>query len=294
MQIYQNTIKADTISCFGIGVHSGRKTQLTLKSAPDNFGIKFIRTDVKNLDNIIPLNINNIFDTTLSTSIKNAANISVSTIEHLLAALWSYNIDNLIIEIDGPEVPIMDGSSKAFMIMLECAGVKLLKSKRRYLSLLKDVSILENGSEIHATRLGKLKSSDGINIDLQIDFDSSAIGSQNFSLSSIETFKNEVGDSRTFGFIKDLDYLHSKGLAKGASLDNTIGIDQDNKILNPDGLRYENEFVKHKLLDLIGDLYSLSNPIIADIKGHKTSHHLNNIFLNKILENPNNFEYKTF
>ncbi len=272
----------NTISCFGIGVHSGKNTQVTLKPAPRDCGIVFIRTDVTKVDNKIYASYSNVFDTRLSSSIKNDANISVSTIEHLMAAIWSCSIDNLIVEIDGPEVPIMDGSSKPFVFMLECAGAKNTNGNKTILKLLKEVKIEDSGSEIVASPADKLS------INLTIDFPSKIIGKQNYVFSSETNFKEEIANSRTFGFVHELDYLQSKGLAKGASLDNAIGIDQD-VILNHDGLRYENEFVRHKMLDLIGDLYSSGSHIIAKIDGYKTSHSLNNQFLRKVFSDPSSY-----
>lgn len=267
------------ISCFGIGVHSGNKTQVTLKPAHGNIGIVFIRTDISKLDNKITANYANVFDTSLSTSIRNNANVSVSTIEHLMAAIWGCGVDNLIIEIDGPEVPIMDGSSKPFVFMLECAGLKSLNVPKKYLKLLKEINVEDAGSEIFA------RPSDKMIIDLTIDFTSKVIGRQSHVFSSRNNFKDEIANSRTFGFVNELDYLQSKGLAKGASLDNAIGIDED-IILNHDGLRYKNEFVRHKMLDLLGDLYTAQSHLIAKIDGYKTGHNLNNQFLRKVFSDP--------
>jgi UDP-3-O-[3-hydroxymyristoyl] N-acetylglucosamine deacetylase len=272
------------ISCFGIGVHSGNKTQVTLKPAPKDIGIVFVRTDVTSFDNKILANYANVFDTALSTSIKNNANISVSTIEHLMAAIWGCGIDNLIIEIDGPEVPIMDGSSKPFVFMIECAGVQVLNAPKKFLKLLKEIKIADGGSEIFARPAEK------VIIDLTIDFTSKVIGKQSHIFSAENNFKDEIANSRTFGFVHELDYLQSRGLAKGASLDNAIGIDQD-VILNHEGLRHDNEFVRHKLLDLLGDLYTAQSHVVAEINGYKTSHNLNNQFLRKIFSDPTNYSF---
>ena len=267
------------ISCFGIGVHSGNKTQVTLKPANKDVGIVFVRTDVSSVDNKILAHYANVYDTSLSTSIKNNADICVSTIEHLMAAIWGCGIDNLIIEIDGLEVPIMDGSSKPFVFMLECAGLKSLNSPRKHLKLLKEIKVEDSGTEILACP------SDDMIIDLTIDFTSKIIGKQKHIFSSENNFKDDIANSRTFGFVQDLDYLQSKGLAKGASLDNAIGIDKD-IILNHEGLRHDNEFVRHKMLDLMGDLYTTGAHFVAKIDGYKTSHNLNNQFLRKVFSDP--------
>ena len=279
----QTTIQ-NPISCYGIGVHSGKKTQVTLKPAKPGTGVVFVRTDVATLDNKIQASYCNVFDTTLSTSIKNNAGIQVSTIEHLMAAIWGCSISNIIIEIDGLEVPIMDGSSKPFVFMIECAGKKQQNAAMRFLKLIKEVRVTDNGSEIIA------QPSTETYIDLTIDFASTVIGKQQHVFSSNVSFKDEIADSRTFGFVHELDYLQSKGLAKGASLDNAIGIDKD-IILNHEGLRHKNEFVRHKLLDLLGDLFSGGGSFIGELHGYKTSHTINNQFLRKVFSDPTSYKW---
>lgn len=279
----QTTIQ-NPISCYGIGVHSGRKTQVTLKPAPINTGVVFVRTDVTVVDNKILASYSNVSDTILSTTIKNDATTQVSTIEHLMAAIWGCGVSNIIVEIDGPEVPIMDGSSKPFVFMLECAGIKVLNAPTKHLKILKDIHIDNNGTEIFATPSSRSY------IDLTISFASPAIGKQQHIFTSDKNFKDELADSRTFGFVHELDYLQSKGLAKGASLDNAIGIDKD-VILNHEGLRHDNEFVRHKLLDLLGDLFSSGGSFVGKIKSFKTSHALNNQFLHKIFSDPYSYKW---
>lgn len=274
----QQTLQ-NPISCYGIGMHSGRKTQVTLKPAPADCGVVFIRTDISQVDNRVFAQYSNVCDTTLSTSIKNIAGTQISTIEHLMAAIWGCGVDNIIVEIDGPEVPIMDGSSKPFVFMIEYAGIKAQNASKKHLKLLKEVSVTDNGCDLFA------QPNDGLHIDLSIDFASPVIGKQKHSLVKKQNFRDEIADSRTFGFLHELDYLQSKGLAKGASLDNAIGIDKD-VILNHDGLRHDNEFVRHKMLDLLGDLFNAGGGFIGKINGHKTSHALNNKFLHKIFEDP--------
>ncbi|XVN42904.1 MAG: UDP-3-O-acyl-N-acetylglucosamine deacetylase [Candidatus Rickettsia vulgarisii] len=263
------------VSCYGIGVHSGKITQLTLKPANENTDIVFIRTDVREEINFIYANPLNVTDTTLSTTIENEHKISISTIEHLMAAIWGCGIDNIIVEIDGPEVPVMDGSSKPFVFMIEYAGRLLQNAPKKYLKILKEVRAIHKDCELICTP------SNVMNVDLTINFDSKAIGKQNLIFSEKDSFNKEIADARTFGFVHELEYLKSKGLAQGASLENAIGIDQDT-IINPDGLRYKDEFVRHKLLDLFGDLYTTGTHIIADINGYKTSHALNNQLLRQI------------
>lgn len=275
------------ISCYGIGVHSGRKTQVTLRPASANTGIIFTRTDITKLDNNVTAFYANVCDTTLSTSICNNAGTKISTIEHLMAAIWGCGVDNLIIEIDGPEVPIMDGSSKPFVFMIECTGIKFLNSAKKYLKLLKEVQVEDNGSFIWAIP------SDKTVVDLTIDFTSTVIGKQRLIFSETECFITEISDSRTFGFVHELDYLQSKGLAKGVSLDNAIGIEND-IILNHGGLRYKNEFVRHKMLDLLGDLFTSGGSLAANITGYKTSHNINNKLLQKIFSNPYLYTWENY
>lgn len=278
------TIK-NPISCYGIGVHSGKKTQLTLKPAKPGTGVVFVRSDVTSVDNKIVASCLNVSDTTLSTSIKNDAGIKVSTIEHIMAAIWGSGVSDLIVEIDGPEVPIMDGSSKPFVFMLECGGAKLYTLPTQNLKILKEIRVTDNGSEIVALP------SDKMIVDLTIDFNSPVIGKQQHRFSPEVNFNDEIADSRTFGFVHELEYLKSKGLAQGASLDNAIGIDQD-KILNHDGLRHKNEFVRHKLLDLLGDLFTVGGNIVGEIYGYKTSHNINNLFLRNLLSDPTSYRWE--
>ncbi len=272
------------VSCYGIGVHSGNVIQLTLRPAVENTGIVFVRTDVKQEINFIQANCLNVSETALSTTVKNDHNIYVATIEHLMSALWGCRIDNLIVEIDGPEVPIMDGSSKPFVFMIECAGRQLQKAPRKYLKILKEVKVIHKDCELVCNPAHSMT------VDLTIDFISKAIGKQNLVFSEKESFKNNIANARTFGFVHELEYLKSKGLARGASLDNAIGIDQD-IIINRDGLRYADEFVRHKLLDLFGDLYTTGGHLMADIIGYKTSHTLNNQFLRQVFSDPTSYQW---
>lgn len=273
------------VSCYGITVHSGAVVQLTMRPAEADQGIVFVRTDSKAPTTHIEANYKNVNDTKLSTSIINSAGVSVSTIEHLMAAIWGCGIDNMIIELDGPEVPIMDGSSKPFLFLIECASIKKLHAPRKRLKLLREVAVSEQGIDIIASP------SDAFEIDMAIDFPSKAIGKQQLSFTDQESFREQISAARTFGFIHDIEHLQSMGLAKGASIKNAIGIDKD-QIINPEGLRFEDEFVRHKLLDAIGDFYTASN-IIASMKCNKSGHYHNNMILHKILENPANFEWTT-
>lgn len=273
------------VSCYGIGVHSGKRTQLTIEPAKEDTGIIFIRTDISSENNYIAVKYFNVSDILLSTTISNSNKIQVSTIEHIMAALWGCRIDNAIIKIDGPEVPIMDGSSMPFVFMIECAGTKLQNATKKYLKILKEVTAAHKDCELICSP------SDHIKIDLTIDFNSKAIGRQSIVFSKQESFNDNIADARTFGFMKDVDYLQSKGLALGASFENAIGIDDQDQVLNPDGLRYQDEFVRHKLLDLFGDLYTSGNNIISSINGYKTSHALNNELLHRIFSDSTSHKF---
>ena len=275
-QIFQTTIQ-NPISCYGLGVHSGKRTQLTLKPAQKNTGIILVRTDVTSLSNSILASYKNVSDTLLSTTISNDAKVKVSTIEHIMAALWGCGVDNVIIELDGEEVPIMDGSSKPFVFMLECAGIKVLSASRPRLKILKEISVSSKDSRI------SLNPSDNFSINMTIDFASKAIGRQEMSFASEESFKDLLAGARTFGFMHELEYLKARGLAQGASLDNAIGVDNDT-IMNAEGLRFENEFVRHKILDSIGDIFTAGGFIAGKMNAYKPGHALNNELLQKLFE----------
>lgn len=285
-KMQQNTL-LKPVSCYGIGVHSGKHTQLTIEPAKENTGIIFIRTDISSENNYIEASYFNVSDTLLSTTISNDHKVQISTIEHLMAALWGCGIDNAIIKIDGPEVPIMDGSSKPFVFMIECAGKKLQNAPKKYLKILKDIKVIHKDCELYCTP------SNHMTVDLTIDFSSKAIGKQNLSFSNQESFTKNIADARTFGFMKDVNDLQSKGLALGASFENAIAINEEDKILNPNGLRYEDEFIRHKLLDLFGDLYTCGTNIVSAIKGYKTSHALNNELLHKIFSDITSYKFVT-
>ena len=278
----QTTITRPVI-CYGIGVHSGKKTQLTMKPAPADTGIVFIRSDVTSVTNVIQASYNMVSDTMLSTTVKNDANIAISTIEHVMAALWGYGIDNVIIEVDGPEVPILDGSSAPFLFLIECAGIKTVNSPRKVIKILREVEIMHKDAHIVASP------SDIFSINMEIDFQSKAIGRQSMICLDQSMFRDEIASARTFGFMHEVEYLKNKGLAQGASLENAIGIDKD-EVLNPEGLRFENEFARHKLLDAVGDFYTAGCHIIGKFHCSKSGHHTDNELLRAIFSDSNNYQ----
>ena len=279
----QQTI-SNSISLKGIGLHTGNPVELTLEPAVVDNGIKFIRVDKTN-DNVIEAIWSNVSETVLSTTISNSFGIKISTIEHLMSALSGLHIDNLNIYINANEVPIMDGSSKPFVEMIEEIGIKKQSKKRKLLNVKKSIEVSENNTSV------KIVPNNQFSIDFEIDFPSKIVSKQSCQLQLINgNYKTDIAAARTFGFEKDVKYLRSNGLALGGSLDNAVVVGE-NKILNKDGLRYTDEFVRHKILDSIGDLYLAGAPIIGYFYGIKSGHYLNNQLLRKLFSDENNFEY---
>lgn len=259
--------------CSGIGVHSGETVTLRLMPAVENTGIVFIRTDLKNGARAIPALWNNVVETQLCTVIGNDHGSKVATIEHLMAALHAYGIDNAHIEIDGSEVPVMDGSSDPFVFLIEVAGVIEQKQPRREIEILKPVETSHKG------KYAQLKPSAESLFSCEIDFDRAPISRQRYDfLLSADGFKSEISRARTFGFFDEVDQLRKAGFARGGSLDNAIVI-KDDQILNEDGLRYANEFVRHKLLDAVGDLALAGAAIRGHFTGYCSGHAMNNQLL---------------
>jgi len=279
----QQTI-AEPISINGIGLHSGLDVSMTLYPAKVDYGIKFIRKDIAN-NNIIEALWSNVTNTKLSTTISNKSGASVSTIEHLMSALSGLHIDNVKIEIDGPEVPIMDGSSIKFVDLIDQSSIQSLNKKRKILKIKKNIKVETNDSSV------ELKPNDQFSIDFEIDFPSELISKQSCQLQLVNgNYKTDIASARTFGFERDVDMLRSNGLALGGSLDNAVVVGES-KILNSDGLRYKDEFVRHKILDSIGDLYLAGAPIQGYFLGNKSGHHLNNLLLRSLFADINNYEY---
>ncbi|MBT4646510.1 MAG: UDP-3-O-acyl-N-acetylglucosamine deacetylase, partial [Pelagibacteraceae bacterium] len=249
----QQTIKNEILLA-GIGLHSGKQVELQLKPAEIDNGIKFIRTD-KIKDNVINAVWSNVTETVLSTTISNKGGLKISTIEHLMSALSGLHIDNLNIYINAPEVPIMDGSSRPFVDVIEDTGIKVQSKKRKILNVKKVIEVKNNDSSV------KIIPNKQFSIDFEIDFPSQLVSKQSCQLQLINgNYKADIAAARTFGFEKDVEHLRSNGLALGGSLDNAVVVGE-RKILNKDGLRYNDEFVRHKILDSIGDLYLAGSPI---------------------------------
>ena len=282
----QRTIK-NTVSCFGIGIHSGKPTSITLHPASENTGIQFVRTDIKNNYNRIEAKYNLVSATQLGTTLKNEAGVEVATIEHLMASLWGCRIDNIIIEIDGRETPIMDGSSEPFIFVLECAGIQEQSQPRKFIEVLKEVSIQDKDS------FAKIIPSSEFSVDMEIEFTNPAIAKQKMLFKEKDkSFKNDISRARTFGFEHEGEALKKMGLAQGASLENVVVISGD-QILNKEGLRYTNEFVSHKMLDFIGDCYLAGGPILGHVETYKPGHCINNKLLHQLLSDNTAWRYTT-
>ena len=279
----QQTI-AEPVSINGIGLHSGVNVSIKLYPAAADYGIKFIRKDLSK-NNIIEALWSNVTNTKLSTTISNQSGASVSTIEHLMSALSGLHIDNIKIEIDGPEVPIMDGSSIKFVDLIDQTSTQSLNKRRKILKVKKNIKVENNNSSV------ELKPNKQFSIDFEIDFPSKLINKQSCQLQLVNgNYKTDIASARTFGFERDVDMLRSNGLALGGSLDNAVVVGES-KILNSGGLRFNDEFVRHKILDSIGDLYLAGAPIQGYFFGNKSGHHLNNLLLRSLFSNKNNYEY---
>jgi UDP-3-O-[3-hydroxymyristoyl] N-acetylglucosamine deacetylase len=276
--VYQTTLKKPLVFS-GVGLHTGSFIKVKILPTFANQGIQFIRSDKKESQ---PIKISpfNVFSTQLATTLK-CGDFPISTIEHVLSALYGMGVDNAIVQVDGPEVPILDGSAFPIVELICDAGIETLKQKRKYLKVKKKIRIEKDSKwiEIIPSRFFKTT--------FHISFDNSLIKEQKvFFNVTTETFKNEIAKARTFGFKKDVEELWKMGLAKGGSLDNAVVVD-GNKIMNPEGLRFYNEFVRHKTLDLIGDIALVGYRIFGHIRASKSGHQLNNLFARALLESTN-------
>ena len=280
----QKTLKS-AISCTGIGVHSGQRVQMVLHPAPADHGIVFRRSDVARTvaspaEALIRADWRNVVDSRLCTMLGNTAGTRLATVEHLMAAFYGCEIDNALVEVSGPELPIMDGSAAPFVFLIECAGSVELDAPRRAIQVLRPV-IVEDGSRRAALRPGA-----GLSITCEIDFDSTVIARQRFALDlEPATFRTEISRARTFGFAAEIDRLRAAGLARGGSLDNAVVIGTD-RILNAEGLRFADEFVRHKVLDCVGDLYLAGAPILGHVDAVRVGHALNYRLLRALFDQP--------
>ena len=285
--VLQKTIK-DSIEFEGVGLHNGIKVNLSLKPAEANSGIKFKRTDVVSAKNIIEASYKNVSAPVLCTKIKNSYGVSVSTIEHLMAAFYGEGIDNVLVEIDAPEVPIMDGSAFDFVTGIRSFGTQDQKSLKKFIKVLKKVEIKDGPKYISIEPLTK-----DLIIDFEIVYKNPLIRTRRkeFKLSNGDL--TSIYNSKTFCLYEDIDQIKSQGLAQGGSLENAIVV-KENKILNEDGLRYRDEFINHKILDCLGDLMLSGHRIFGHIKTSQGGHHLTNALLSKFLLDKSNWEFESF
>ncbi|OZI15368.1 UDP-3-O-[3-hydroxymyristoyl] N-acetylglucosamine deacetylase [Sodalis-like symbiont of Philaenus spumarius] len=286
--IKQRTLKR-IVQATGVGLHTGKKVTLTLRPAPANTGVIYRRTDL-NPPVDFPADAKSVRDTMLCTCLVSEHDVRISTVEHLNAALAGLGIDNIIVEVDAPEIPIMDGSASPFVYLLLDAGIEELNSAKKFLRL-KQAMRVEDGD-----KWVELAPYNGFTLDFTIDFKHPAIdaSSQRYFLNfSAESFVRQISRARTFGFMRDIEYLQSRGLALGGSLDCAIVVD-DYQVLNEDGLRFEDEFVRHKMLDAIGDLFMCGHNIIGAFTAFKSGHAMNNQLLQAVLARQEAWELVTF
>lgn len=285
--IKQRTLKT-TIRATGVGLHTGDKVYLTLRPAPIDTGIIFRRVD---LDPVVEINATpeNVGDTTLSTCLVKDG-VRISTVEHLLAAMAGLGIDNAYIDLSAPEVPIMDGSAGPFVFLLQSAGIEEQNKAKRFIRIKKRTEVVDGDKK------AIFEPFDGFKVSFAIDFDHPVFvtSAKNSEIDfSTVSFVKEVSRARTFGFMNDIEYLRSKNLVQGGSMENAIVLDEY-RVLNEDGLRYDDEFVKHKILDAIGDLYLLGFSLVGAFTGVKSGHALNNKLLRELMANPDAWEMVTF
>ncbi|MEP3046267.1 MAG: UDP-3-O-acyl-N-acetylglucosamine deacetylase [Roseibium sp.] len=279
----RQTTLAEQVTLTGIGVHSGKPASITLVPAEAGVGVVFTRTDKDDAPEI-PASWDKVSATALCTVLGDPSNEGVSTVEHLMAALFGMGIDNLVVEVDGPEMPILDGSSEAFVEAIEQVGLKKLDRGRRYIKIKKTVRVDTGNAwcELHPYN--------GTKFDITIDFDTPLIGRQQFeSDMTPDVFRNEVCRARTFGYVKDVEQLWKMGFALGSSLENSVAI-SDDKVLNPEGTRWPDEFARHKALDAVGDLALAGLPIMGLYRSFKGGHKMNHSILVKLFEDPSAFE----
>ena len=279
MQIFQRTLKRP-VACMGIGLHSGKKVTMNLRPAEVDTGVVFKRVDLPGAP-LVPADVYHVVDTRLCTTVGNESGITVSTVEHLLSALSGMGVDNALIEVDSPEVPIMDGSSAPFVFLLRNTGLTSQSKPRQFYKVKREVTITEDEKSVTISPNGN-----DLMVDYTIEFDHPLIRRQNLKFSLNErNFDKEISRARTFGFLSDIANLQKNNLALGGSLDNAVVVDKY-RVLNEDGLRFQDEFVRHKVLDFIGDLALVGRPILGSFKAHKSGHEMNNKLFRLFLSDP--------
>ena len=289
--IYQRTLKK-RVSATGVGLHSGEKISISLRPALADTGILFRRTDLASgISTAVPIaaSVENVCDTRLATSL-GTGDTKIATIEHLMAAFAGLGIDNAIVELDGCELPIMDGSAAPFVYLIQSAGIDELSAPKKFIRILRDIVVEDDGARIC------LSPYNGFRLEYTLEYDHPVFLKHACSSTlefSSKSFVRDIARARTFGFLSDFERLRSMDLARGGSLDNTVVMDEF-RILNKDGLRLDDEFVKHKMLDAIGDLYLLGHSLIGSFKGFKSGHTANYQLLLQVLEQSDAWEYVTF
>lgn len=283
---FQTTLQGPAVFA-GVGVHTGAHTRVSVRPAPADAGIVFVRMDVTDRDNRIAAVGESVCKTQLGTVIGNSSDVTVSTVEHLMAALAMLGIDNAVVEVDGPEMPIMDGSSLPFVQVLDRAGRRQQDAPRRYIEILDTIEVVDGDKR------ASLSPAPAFEVAFEIAFGSTAIGRQRVDLRMDEqTFRRELADCRTFGFLHEVEALRAMGLARGGSMENVVVIEGD-RILNPEGLRRPDEFVRHKILDAIGDLSLLGAPILGRFEGIRAGHGVNNALVRELLARPAAWRWRT-
>jgi len=289
--LQQRTLKSLT-RAVGVGLHSGQRVEITLRPAQPDTGIVFRRIDLPQPVDI-KVSATAVSDTTMASTIANG-NVKVHTVEHLLSACAGLGVDNLYVDINAEEVPILDGSAASFVFLLQSAGIELQSAPRRFIRLLQPVVVRDGQGTTQ--KWARLEPFHGYKLSFEIDFDHPAVDSTGqrvlFDL-SVGSYSKDIARARTFGFTKDVERMRANGLALGGGLDNVIVMD-DYKILNAEGLRYDDEFVKHKILDAMGDLYLLGQPLLASYSAFRSGHALNNLLLRELLQQTGAWEVVTF
>ena len=271
----------------GIGVHSGARVRVSIEAAPAGAGVSFLRTDVSDRDAVVPARAGLVSDTRLGTTLRNGDAVSVATVEHLMAALSTLDIDNAVVRIDGPETPIMDGSAQPFVLGLARAGRRPQPEPRAFIEVMETISVEEG------EKSARLLPCDGFEMSFEIAFDDPAVGRQSLDLNLDDgAALTELVDARTFGFLPEVEALNAAGLARGGSLDNVVVVDAG-RVLNPEGLRRPDEFVRHKMLDAVGDLALLGAPVLGRYEGRFAGHALNNALARALLAKPAAWRWTT-
>jgi len=281
----QSTLKSPAVTA-SVALHNGQHTRLAMRPAPVGSGLRFVRSDITDRDNIVPVRPDLVTGVRNCTTLSNAAGVGVSTIEHLLAALSAAGIDNLDIELDGSELPALDGSAEPFLRLIEQVGVHRQPAPRKYVKVTETIEVKSGDTWAKIEPCGRLE------LDVTIDFKEKAIGHQRLKIvPDVRSFRERLAGARTFARIHEVAALQAAGLSKGGSYDNAVVVDND-KILNPNGLRFEDEFVRHKALDLLGDLY-LGGPILGRVTTFKSGHGLNHDLLMKLYGTPTAWKFTT-